>query len=232
MPRRTACLGEAAARGGIAGGAASPGAGAPHHSSAQRRRRPGRRRQTQGIANRNASAFAGWGWRRRVAVRAGAGSREGRARKPTSCKGSGRFSGPKRYKRWVLVRRRGREGNAGGVSTQIAPQCVSPGFRCGGALAETHTFSSYGRVPAPIPRRTVCLGEATARGGIAGRGGVGRRESAPPVRTPHAPRTPTRTPPAPAQPRPSVRTSRGGPPRRRAERASKRPRQGQRAGER
>lgn len=205
-------------------------------SSARRHRRPGRRRQTRGIAGRNASAFAGWGWRRRVAVRAGAGSREGRARKPTSCKGSGRFSGPKRYKRWVLVRRRGGAGNAGGVSTQIAPQRVSPGFRRGGALAETHTFSSYGRVPAPIPRRTACLGEAAARGGVEGRGGVARRRSAPPVCTPvctpHAPRTPTRTPPAPARRHAAVRTSRGGPPRRRAERASIRPRQGRRAGER
>ena len=183
-------------------GAASADAGAPRHSSARRRRQPGRRRQTRGIAGRNASAFAGWGWRRRVAVRAGAGSREGQATKPTSCKGSGRFSGPKRYKRWVLVRRRGGAGNAGGVSTQIAPQCVSPGFRRGGALAETHTFSSYGRVPAPIPRRTACLGEAAVRGGVASRGGVARRGSAPPACRPHVPRTPTRTPPASAQPRP------------------------------
>ena len=173
------------ARGGVArrGSAATTArggntsAGARRHNSARRRRRAGRRRQTQGIAGRNASAFAGWGWRRRVTVRAGAGSRKGRARKPTSCKGSRRFSDPKRYKRWVLVRRRGGAGNAGGVSTQIAPQCVSPGFRRECALAETHTFSSYGRVPAPIPRRTACLGEAAARGGVAGRGGVARRRA-------------------------------------------------------
>lgn len=178
-------------------------------SSARRHRRPGRRRQTReraataargGVASRGGVARRGAspaGTRRRLRAGdgagaspcgAGAGSRKERARKPTSCKGSGRFSGPKRYKRWVLVRRHGRAGNAGGVSTQIAPQCVSPGFRCGGAPAETHTFSSYGRVPAPIPRRTVCLGEAATRGGIAGRGGIARRGSAPPACTPHVPR--------------------------------------------
>lgn len=177
-------------------GAASPGAGAPHHSSARRRR------QTQGIAGRNASAFAGWGLRRRVAVRAGAGSREGRASKPTSCKGSGRFSEPKRYKRWVLVRRRGRAGNAGGVSTQIAPNLC----RLASAAEARSPKPTLSRAMAAFRCQHLEEPRVSAKqqraGGVAGRGGVARRGSAPPACTPHVPRTPTRTPPASAQPRP------------------------------